>query len=253
MPREPLASQSSARPVSRLSLLALGLTLVAVALAVLSGFGHRWGWWHFSTGFQVLRWGVYLAAGAFLLAVIAIVIGGIRRRSRDIPPAFIALVVSAGVVIVPAQWLSSARSVPPIHDITTDVVDPPAFEAILPLRRNAPNPPEYAGPAVAEQQRAAYPDIVPFTIERPAEEVFNDALDAARALGWNVIAADQATGRIEAVDTTFWFGFKDDVVMRIRETDGVTRVDVRSKSRVGRSDVGTNAERIRALIDRLGG
>src|SRR5690606_31111513 len=126
------------------------------------------------------------------------------------------------------------------------------FEAVLPLRDDATNPPEYGGKEVAEQQRAAYPDILPFRMAEPPAEAFDAALAAARDMGWEVVSADQVTGRIEAVDTTFWFGFRDDVVVRIMAVDGGSRIDVRSKSRVGRGDAGANAKRIERFLDRLG-
>ena len=77
------------------------------------------------------------------------------------------------------------------------------------------------------------------------------ALEAARASGWEIVAAVPQERRIEAVATTFWFGFKDDIVVRIRPAPGGSRIDVRSVSRVGRSDLGTNAKRIRAFLGRL--
>jgi uncharacterized protein (DUF1499 family) len=77
------------------------------------------------------------------------------------------------------------------------------------------------------------------------------ALDAARSLGWEVVASDAATGRIEATATSRWFGFKDDVVVRIRPEGAGSRVDVRSMSRVGVGDLGANAERVREFLAKL--
>jgi uncharacterized protein (DUF1499 family) len=120
------------------------------------------------------------------------------------------------------------------------------------MRTGAANPPEYLGGDVTAQQRRAYPDIQPLVLQVGAEQAFARALAAVRDLGWNVVADDREAGRIEAVDTTFWFGFKDDVVIRVSEMNpGSSRIDVRSKSRVGVGDLGTNARRIRTLLDRL--
>ena len=127
----------------------------------------------------------------------------------------------------------SARGAPPIHEITTDLQDPPPFVAVLSLRASAINPPEYGGAEVAAQQRRAYPDIQPLMLRLNASQAFQRALAVVHELGWEVVGSDAASGRIEAVDTTFWFGFKDDVVIRIREAGEGARVDVRSKSRVG--------------------
>jgi uncharacterized protein (DUF1499 family) len=149
-------------------------------------------------------------------------------------------------------WLrQQARTLPPIHDITTDTADPPAFVDVLARRKDAPNPPGYAGAAVADQQRKGYPDLEPLRLALPPAQAFDRALEAARGMGWEMVGSDPAQGRIEATDTTTWFGFKDDVVIRVRGAEGGSLVDVRSKSRVGRSDVGANARRIRRYFDRL--
>ena len=233
--------------------------LSALALAAVSGLGHRWGWWTFGAGFAVLKWGTYLAIAALVLSVIGAVVNrpgrgqtGTDTRPRGIRQGFVwtllGIVVSAGTIAVPVYWMYRAQHVPRIHDISTDTVDPPRFEAILPLRRDAPNPAEYGGMAIATQQQAAYPDIRSLLIERPPGEVFDLALAKVRAHGWQVVDARRAQGRIEATDTTFWFGFKDDVVIRIRAVAGGSRLDVRSVSRVGVSDVGTNASRIRCFL-----
>lgn len=163
-----------------------------------------------------------------------------------------AIVIGLAVVSVPSAVILAARDTPAIHDITTDPADPPLFVAILPLRTGAPNPPEYPGGDVPAQQRSAYPDIQPLVLNLPVADAFDRVLAAVRALGWNVVASDRDAGRIEAVDTTFWFGFKDDVVIRVREVNpGSARVDVRSKSRVGTGDLGRNAQRVRTLVEKL--
>lgn len=129
---------------------------------------------------------------------------------------------------------------------------------IVELRRKAPNPPGYDGPEVAAKQRLAYPDIVPLDLPLPVDAVFARALETARTLGWEIVAAEPAAGRIEAVDTTRWLRFKDDVVIRIAARaapagTALTRVDVRSKSRTGQSDLGANAARIRRFLERMQG
>ena len=158
------------------------------------------------------------------------------------------------MVGVPWSHLRAARAVPPIHDITTDPDDPPAFDdAILALRAGAANPASYGGPEVAAQQRKGYPDIQPLVVELPTDRAFDLALDAARALDWRIVATEPERRRIEASDRTFWFGFTDDIVVRISPEGAGSRIDVRSLSRVGRSDTGTNAARIRAYLERIRG
>jgi uncharacterized protein (DUF1499 family) len=138
-----------------------------------------------------------------------------------------------------------------IHDITTDTETPPVFVAILPLRAGAPNTAEYGGPEIAAQQRAGYPDLGPLTLPVPTAQAFTRALTVAREMGWEIVASEANEGRIEATATTFWFGFKDDVVIRVTPSGSGSRIDVRSVSRVGRSDVGTNAKRITDYLSRL--
>jgi len=150
--------------------------------------------------------------------------------------------------IVPWQWMQLAKRLPPIHDITTDTGNPPKFAAILALRKKASNPPDYGGPAIAAQQHTAYPDIKPPMLGVPPGDAFDKALAVARKMGWNIVDANKAAGRIEAVATTFWFGFRDDIVIRVEKSGLGSRVDIRSVSRVGISDIGTNAERIRKFL-----
>ena len=138
---------------------------------------------------------------------------------------------------------------PRIHDITTDTLDPPQFVDVLPFRRRALNPPDYGGEAVAAQQRAAWPDLAPLETPVDRRRVHVAAREAMVRAGWRVVGDDVAAGRLEAIATTRWLRFKDDVVVRLRDTPaGGTRVDVRSKSRIGRNDLGMNARRIRAFL-----
>lgn len=232
----------------KLSRLMLGLAVLAALMLFASGFGTRVGMWPFPVGFQVLKWAAFLGIGVAL-------VGSLVPRLRAGGGA--RLVVSAalglGVAAVPAYWLQAARKAPPIHDISTDLQDPPAFVAVLPRRGDRANPVEHVGAAVAEAQRRAYPDIRSLTLGMAPAEAFAFALRAAREMGWDIVAQDVGHGRIEATATTFWFGFKDDVVVRVLPSTAGSRIDVRSLSRVGVGDAGTNAQRIRAYFARLAG
>lgn len=156
---------------------------------------------------------------------------------------FLALLVSGAAACV--------HRPPPIHDITTDMNDPPTFVDVIPLRAGAGNSATYAGRSVAAQQRAAYPDIGPAALAMMPAAAFAKALSAVREMEWTLVSADSSAGRIEATATTRWLKFKDDVVIRVRPRDGGSRVDVRSVSRVGISDWGKNAARIREFMERL--
>jgi len=238
-------------PQTIVSLLGFMLAVICAAAAMAAGFGSRYDWWHFTTGFSILRWAVYGAVGAVVLSGVSIFIS--RHKRHGLGWSVTGLVIGLIITAVPASWMYTAMRVPRIHDITTDTQDPPHFVAILPLRRNAPNSAQYGGSIIAEQQHKAYPDIKPLVVRKPPGEVFKHALDVARGLGWEVVSADSGQGRIEATDTTFWFGFTDDVVVRVKSVQQGTRVDVRSVSRVGLSDVGTNAARIRRFLAAMKG
>jgi uncharacterized protein (DUF1499 family) len=163
----------------------------------------------------------------------------------------LAFVLGAAIAYVPWHYDRIRGSVPPIHDITTDPQNPPQFRAVLPLRdREHANPVAYEA-QIGEQQRRFYPDIAPLSLSLDPRKAFARALDAATAMGWTLVASDAAEGRIEASERSFWFGFTDDVVIRIAAADSGSRIDIRSVSRVGRSDFGVNAARVRAYLARL--
>jgi uncharacterized protein (DUF1499 family) len=241
--------------VSRLGRTVPGLAVVLAVLAaagvLLAGPGYRFGWWGLGPAFTLLRRGAELGLVTGAIALVAIVVSAARRSSKHLWLGSIALVIALAAFGVPWRMQAQARRVPPIHDVTTDPDDPPAFVAIVARRSGALNPVEYAGPAVAVQQRAAYPDLVPLDLAPPPERAFPAVEAAARALGWEIVAVAPAEGRLEATATTSWFGFKDDVVVRVRRRGPGSRVDVRSLSRIGVGDVGVNAARIRAFLDRL--
>lgn len=241
---------------SKLAGIGLLVAVIAVLMLAAAGPAYRFGMLELGTSFKLFRWAAYGGMAGGALAILAL-LAGLRWRGEGVfVRGVLALVLAVVAVGFPWFWLSKARSVPPIHDITTDTGNPPAFVAVLPLREDAPNPAEYGGADIARQQREAYPDLDTQSFPESPASVFEAALAAARGMGWEIVAAEAGAGRIEAVATTTWFGFKDDVVIRVDDRRGTTQVDVRSVSRVGRSDVGANAARIRAfqqaLAERLG-
>lgn len=243
------------------ALLGVGIGILALAgpLAVWLDLGD------FRLGFTLLRtansWAPWVAVTALVIAVAFPVIGKMTARPGWGRLGSLALIgaVSAGLTWYVPQTFRPPEGTPSIHDIATDPEDPLDFVAIVPLRADAPNNLDYGvmpGVESVEQhiamQRSAYPDIVPQRFEAPVDEVFESALQAVDTLGWERVAADPGSGRIEATDTTFWFRFKDDVVIEVKEsTDGGTVVNARSVSRVGRGDVGKNADRLRELFSLL--
>lgn len=228
---------------------AIALSMLAAIALLAAGPGTRMALWDFRTGFTLLRWAARLGMAGAAIALAMLLIPRLRRPHGVM--LMVALVLGLGVAFVPWNAMRHARQVPPIHDISTDTTHPPSFVAILPLRAGAPNDAVYGGPEIAHQQTLAYPDLQPYLSTRAPQQAFDDALSAARAMGWEIVDSAPAEGRIEATDTTRWFGFKDDVVIRVEASEGGSRIDVRSVSRVGKSDVGTNAQRIRAYLRQL--
>ena len=239
-------------PVFFLVLAGFVLAMLGACAAAISGFGSRWEWWHYSTGFVILRWAAYTGLAAAALSFVGGIVPRPEGLQRSIAFSVAGIVIGLTVAGIPWSWMRTAQRVPHIHDITTDTENPPRFVSVQPFRKNAENSAEYGGPGVAAQQHTAYPDIVPLTLPMPPAQVFERALATARHRGWLIVDANPDEGRIEATATTFWFGFKDDVVIRIVPVPGGSRLDMRSVSRVGVSDVGTNAARIRSYLKELG-
>lgn len=231
------------------------LAVIGAVLVLVPGPGYRWQLLGLGAAFTLLRWGAFIGLAGGIISLLALLMmltrTGRRRSALQALFAWGGLVIGAASFGLPWTLLQQAHSVPGIHDITTDTVQPPTFRAILPLRRNAPNPATYGGPMVARAQRQAYPDITPLQLHVSPQQAFAAALEVAKGMGWRIVAAASQTQRIEATATTFWFGFKDDVVIRVRAAEPGARVDIRSVSRVGVSDLGKNAERIRRFRDRL--
>jgi Protein of unknown function (DUF1499) len=225
---------------------AIGLLLVAISA------GHRFGIIGWQAAFGALGLSGLLMIIALITAGLGLLRSGGSAGSASRPATWLALVAALAVTGVNVNGMRSF-SAPPIHDITTDLVNPPMFVDAIPIREaaGAANPPMYFAAEVAPLQAKAYPDLATIVIPAPADQVFEKSVATAKALGWEIIAAVPAEGRIEATATTPWIGFKDDVVIRIVNAGTETRVDLRSKSRVGRGDAGMNAKRIRAFRDRL--
>ena len=236
----------------RLATLGLIVAVGCALAAVGAGLGARFGWWHFRSGIATIGtvfWVALVTAGiCALLAIVAAL-----KKARGAATIALAGLVIAGVTAwIPYDLRTTANALPSIHDITTDLANPPQFVRIAATRKPGEHPVTYDGPKAGEQQRKAYPDIAPLVVTVPRDKVFSAAQSALTSMGVEIVEADANQGRIEATATSFLFGFKDDVVVRVSEDSGKTRVDVRSKSRVGRNDFGMNAKRIRTFMTKLG-
>jgi uncharacterized protein (DUF1499 family) len=241
------------RSISWVVILGAGLAVASALMLLVAPLGYRLGILPLRVALQtLLRWGAYGAIAAAVVSFAGLVVTLTRPREARRGLVLSAIGLLTGVVVIGVLGrFRLGPPKPPIHDITTDTQEPPEYVAVLPLRVNAPNATKYGGETIASQQRQAYPDLRPVILNVPAPQAFDRALATVREMRWELVAADAAAGRIEATDTTFWFGFKDDVIIRVRPADGGSRVDVRSLSRVGRGDAGTNAKRIRAYLDAL--
>lgn len=230
----------------------VGLAILALLVLAVGPLGWRLGWWHFRFAFAwLMPYAGYGALAGAAVSILALVFGWSSIGARGIALAAVGVVVGAVVAYMPWQYDRLRGIVPPIHDITTDMDNPPAFVAALKLRPKDSNAVAYEKD-VAGKQRAAYPDIAPVKAKLAPAEAFKRALEAANAMpGWTVVDADPATGRIEANETSRWFRFTDDVVIRVAPDGAGSRIDVRSVSRVGRSDFGVNAARVRAYTAAL--
>jgi uncharacterized protein (DUF1499 family) len=236
----------------RIARIGLWLAIAGGIMLALAPVGYRGGWWPLRFSFY------YLMGGAVVIGVLAVIVSLIAafltRRTSGAPGFAVAL---AGVLLgalvggYPASQIVKARRVPPIHDVTTDVANPPTFVALAPARRSAPNGLDYAGGEVADQQKRAYPDVTTLRSSLAPADLFARAAKICSDSGWQVVDSAPNDGRIEATATTSLFGFKDDIVLRVRAAEKGSELDMRSMSRIGRSDVGTNAARIRAFMDKL--
>ena len=224
------------------------VSLSAFLLVALPGPLYKYGVVDLGTAFTGFKFGVFAGIATLILLVLQILF---KRKTVTLGSTIMALLLSTIAIAIPLSMLNKGKSVPPIHDISTDLVNPPEFVAIAPLRADAPNPVEYAGVEVATQQRAAYPELQTLNYPQSKSELVEATKQVIDHLGWQLVNIDANQGIIEATDRTMWFGFKDDVIVRITDNGSKRLVDIRSKSRVGGSDLGKNAERIHDFIEEL--
>ena len=238
-----------------LALVALVVGAIAFLMVMFAGPGYRLGWWDVGTALRTMfKYGAYLGIAAAVLAIVAALMARRGPGRGALVMAALALMLGAAAWYFPWSFRRHARAVPPIHDITTDFVSPPELTYSRMMRDTSGgrlNAWQYEGDSIAAQQRRAYPDIQPVMLAMTPDQAYRAVMRVANDMGWDVVVNDPQGRRLEAVDETKWFGFKDDVSIRVTPASGIARVDIRSVSRIGRSDVGKNAERIRAYIARL--
>ena len=242
----------------RLAWVALALSGGGLAAALVAAAGTGTGAWSFRIGLTILTYAFYAAIGGGLLAIILFV----SARIRKVPAGrlnLLAFVIAVGFGASLMSHIATARQVPAIHDVTTDLADVPQFQTLSVRADNLENIPD-GGPALAALDpesrwkaihRQGYGDLRGRRLPLSVADTVKRAEALARTRGWDVARVDASAGVVEATDTTFFFRFKDDVVVRVRPDPvkpGGSIVDMRSISRVGGSDIGVNAQRIRAFL-----
>jgi len=246
--REP-AREPAQEPTTWWSKAILVGAVIALVMLPVAALGYRMHIWSLGGAFMLMGGAVVLSLFGVFGGVIGIVIALRRQLTSDKPVLYIGTLICALILAYAGMQFNTARSVPPIHDISTDVSDPPEFEKIIQLRGDQSNSLDYDASTLAPLQAQAYPWVTTLEVGFTAEESFDRALNVLRSMGLEIVNEDPDRGIIEAVDTSFWFGFKDDLVVRIRATGYGSKVDVRSVSRVGESDLGKNAQRIGKFLE----
>lgn len=220
----------------------------------LAGSGYQGGSLALGQAFAIRRWCAYGGITAVGLAIFTML--WLRPNGLSLLVLLVSALAGLMAFHLPYRQQQIAAQVPPIHDISINTINPPQFVAIVPLRAGSPNPPKYDRPETAALQHEQYPDIMTHGYVQSPQQVFEAITGMIADMGWEMVDASLADGRIEATAVTRWFGFRDDGVFRLQAGPAnSTIMDMRSKSPVGRSDIGVNANRIRTftavLNDRL--
>ena len=209
---------------------------------------YRLNFYDFSDASKVLTLSLFLSAIIFLFALLLSIV---HRKSN---PSNSKLAAHAwGLSLMPLIFFGSqiivVKSVPMIHNISTDVNDPPEFFKVIELRGVNSNPHEYDQASLASIQREAYPNITTLFVDDSIDKAFKKANQVVALLEWDIVSRDVVKGVVEATETSGIWQFKDDVVIRIKVSGDQTKIDLRSVSRVGRSDLGANAKRIEKFLE----
>ncbi|HTO41454.1 MAG TPA: DUF1499 domain-containing protein [Rhizomicrobium sp.] len=242
----------------------LAFAALAIALAVggTAALGTRLGAWDPYNGlWRIFPWAVLAGAASFIFAFVWALLALFLNYGRGARYGALALVGSIAFLYVPINGIVMLRTMPPIHDISTDVGNAPQFSALLELRKSADTPAGYEGPltlnfdgkrtTISALQKKYYGFIRPIAILTKVPVLYWRAFFAMKRMGWHLVAFDPAKGIIECTDTSFWFGLTDDIVIRVLPSGEGARLDVRSKSRLAGPDMGVNAFRIKAYVKEL--
>jgi uncharacterized protein (DUF1499 family) len=237
------------------AVLGLVLAVAALMLLVAGPVGWRVGWWSYRIAFTTLMPDAfYCGAAAMVVSVVALVLSIRQVQRRGLWRAVLGLAIGAVVAYFPWHANEMRGRYPSMHDITTDSGDPPSLEFAAAMRvAEHGDTTAYPGADTAAIQQRFYPGIAPATLDLPPPQAFDRVLAIVRAKGWTIIKTDAAGGIIDAYDRSFWFGFTDDIAIRVAASGAGSRVDIRTASRQGRGDFGVNAARVRGFLAALTG
>ncbi len=227
-----------------------GLAVICGLAELLSGPAYRLGWVGLRLGLQTIRWAATVEGVVLVIALAGAVVAFRKQVDQAKAVFLLSSIIALLAATPPAVLWYRVQNLPRLHDISTDTEDPPEYISVVPMRSGVPNSTVYDS-KLASLQMQAYPDVRSVVLTTPPDQAFQKVLQVARDMGWEIVEANQSASRIEATDTSFLFGFKDDVVIRINSDANGSRIDLRSLSRVGGSDFGVNANRIRSFISRL--
>lgn len=251
-----IAAAYQMEPISALASWSRRLAVFSLVASIVAVVIVRFGVLDFKPALTTF-FGALALAGLSILVGLAAFAAIWQNGSRGMSRILLAFLIDAAILAYPAYLAFQYRTLPAIHDITTDPIDPPRFEALARLRNgDGANPAVYAGLYSAEQQRTAYPDVEPINIDVPAQKAYEMALRLVNRHKWLVIderppVPPQRIGRIEAVARTPIMGFREDVAIRVTPDGDSARVDMRSSSRYFEHDLGTNAARIIKFAEEL--
>lgn len=234
-----------------LSNIAIIISLLGLLTAILMVFGSQFGFWDPIVGFSASRnYNDFIGYIVVVLGALALVSSLYQRQSKAVIKSLLATILGVAILAPTINnVLNKPTSYPPIHDITTNVDNPPEFIAITEERSGAKNSLIYGGTEISKQQLQAFPSIKPIMISLDAQAAYAKALNIAHVMGWEIVAENVTSMRFEATDRTPFFNFADDIVVQISAQENGSRVDLRSVSRIGRGDRGVNAQRIKKFID----
>ncbi|NRA84292.1 MAG: DUF1499 domain-containing protein [Gammaproteobacteria bacterium] len=236
---------------SILSVQVLGsLTLAFVLGVMVAPLAAKWQWWHFRDAFTALKLLFIVGSVVGAVSLITMVYYLIKQGVNQAIGYAVCVIICALPLGNMLYTMSQVKSLPFIHDISTDTVNPPLLLTASKLRKTADNSTEY-DPTNAKLQQQAYSDISAVYSNLTLAQTLSLAQASMIKLGYGDIVMNKQLGQLEFSDQTFWFGFVDDVVIRVSREQQRVKIDIRSASRVGKSDIGKNAQRIRQIIAQL--